>query len=93
MITCAKCQLQYKTVKIGTALEVMTTDNQPYQLFAGDRMECPGCGHVIVRTGTAPIAAAHEARYPAFVKPYAKRDMLDRAWTTAKEKEKAGGWR
>ena len=91
MIVCTECQLQYKTVKIGTALEVMTQDNEPYRLFAGDRLECPGCGHRIVRTGSTPIVEQYEATYKSFVGAYERSETLDRAWISKKEKDKAHG--
>lgn len=91
MIACTACHLQYKTLKIGTALEVMTQDNQPYQLFAGDRLECPGCKHVIVRTGPSPLAEHFQPQYKGFADTYEKHGMLDRAWVNKKEKDKAHG--
>jgi hypothetical protein len=91
MITCVKCELQYQTAKIGAAVQTMTADGRPYQLFAADRLECPGCGHSIARTANFHMAEHFEHSFSAFAARFERQAILMRAWATPTEKAKAEG--
>lgn len=89
MIVCQPCQLVYATEAIGAALEIRTNGDNPYQLYASDRLRCPGCGHTIARPGQNPIVMHHNPEYAGMIHNYNRRGKLDTAWMTAKEKAEA----
>ncbi len=68
---CVKCACEMRPAKNGHVIESMTkwADGriESYQLFEGDRWECPGC-HVAVVIGCGtPYSHAHEPEHRARV--------------------------
>lgn len=86
MIACVRCELAYATVKVGASVETMTTSG-PYQLYAADILQCPGCGHRIARTANQPHAEHFQPDYHEKVEQLRTFGEVPRAWATAKEKE------
>ncbi len=61
---CVKCNLSMRPFKNGTAVEVMSVEIGPYQLYSGDCYECPDCKtQVVVGFGRHPVAEHFQANY------------------------------
>jgi hypothetical protein len=57
---CVRCQVQYQIKSIGTTVvDMFQNPPQPYKLWSGDLLECPGCGNLIVYGMPTQSFAAH----------------------------------
>lgn len=68
---CVKCQVAYKPKRNGVFVEVMggkRLHRFSYQVFHGDLVECPKCGHQIVTgIGKNPVKEQFQNTYREFL--------------------------
>lgn len=72
---CVKCQVAYKPKRDGVFVEVMgggrgtlPLHRFSYQVFHGDLVECPNCGHqIVVGIGKNPVKQQFEDGYRDFL--------------------------
>lgn len=84
-LTCINCELEYRTKKSGVGLDSMATFGS-YQIFAGDVLECPGCGHRIIRRAAHPISEHYKPDHGTLRSNYQTRGILFRSWANEREK-------
>lgn len=85
VITCVQCEVEYRNVRSGVALQTMA-GSDPYQIYAADLLECPGCHNRIIRPVPQPMAEHFHPEFAALLLKYRHGDRLFRAWHSMVEK-------